>query len=435
IPRHLPLRVQRLVAAREIEGERLISWAQLGLVLIFAALYAIAPRPADAGMLQPVPLILAPYLVFSLIRLWVCHRAVPPVWFVVLSMIVDVAMLWGLIWSFHLDYGQPAAFYLKAPTFTYIFVLIAIRALRFDPRYVLAMGAFASLGWLGLVAYAVHGSGDDVVTRNYVMYLTGNYVLWGGEFDKLFAITAVTLVSSLAVLRARRTLLVAVREEEARRDLRRFLPGGVAEAVSEAEERIEAGRAEARDAAVLMLDIRGFTRFAHGRDPDEVVALLTRFHRDVVPLIEAHGGVVDKFMGDGVMATFGAVAPSPTAVADALRATDAIMQRAAAWRAEADVALDVHAAVAGGRVVFAALGYDERLEYTVIGEPANLAAKLEKHNKVEGSRALTRASDLARAEAQGYRPSRPAELRPGRRVAGVDVPLDLIVLHSSNRHP
>jgi adenylate cyclase len=226
-----------------------------------------------------------------------------------------------------------------------------------------------------------------------------------------------------------------VREEEARRDLGRFLPGGVAEAVSQAEERIEAGRAEARDAAVLMLDIRGFTRFAQGRPPDEVVAMLTRFHREVVPLIEAHGGVVDKFMGDGVMATFGAVAPSPTPVADALRATDAIMQLVAPWHAEGEAALDVHAAVAAGRLVFAALGYDERLEYTVIGEPANLAAKLEKHNKVEGSRALTRASDLARALEQGYRPPQPCEHRPARRIAGVDAPLDLVALHGSNRHP
>ncbi|TVQ31769.1 MAG: adenylate/guanylate cyclase domain-containing protein [Geminicoccaceae bacterium] len=431
---HLPARVQHLIDAREIEGERLISWVQLVLVVVLGSLYLLAPRPADAGMLQPVPLILIPYFAFSLLRLWMCYRRVLPVGFVVLSMVVDVTMLWGLIWSFHLDYGQPAAFYLNAPTFMYVFVLIAIRALRFDPRYVLAMGLFASIGWLGLVAYAVVTGGERVVTRSFVDYLTGNYVLWGGEFDKLFALLAVTLVSSLVVLRARRTLLVAVREEEAGRDLRRFLPGGVAEAVSAAEERIEAGRAEARDAAVLMLDIRGFTRFAHGREPDDLVAMLTSFHRCVVPVIEAHGGTVDKFMGDGVMATFGAVTPSTTAAADALRATEAVMAEAEPWARARGDALEVHAAVTSGPLVFAALGYAERLEYTVIGAPANLAAKLEKHNKVLGSRALTTAADIARAERQGYRPKRPLDLRRGTRVADVEERLDVVVLHGSTLH-
>ncbi len=430
----LPARVRRLLHAREIQGERLISWVQLGLVAVFFTLYAVAPRPADAGMLQPVPLILVPYLAFGLVRLWVCYRYSLPVWFVVLSMVVDVAMLWGLIWSFHLDYGQPAAFYLKAPTFVYVFVLVAIRALRFDPRYVLAMGAVAIVGWLVLVGYAVGTGGDGVVTRNYVDYLTGNHVLWGAEFDKLFALAAVTVALSLAVGRARRTLLVAVREEEAGRDLRRFLPMGVADAVSRAEERVEAGRAEARDAAVLMLDIRGFTAFAHGRAPDEVVAMLTSFHRTVVPLIEARGGVVDKFMGDGVMATFGAVEPSATAVADALRATDDVMAAARRWAEDRVVPLEVHAGVAAGPLVFAALGHDDRLEYTVIGEPANLAAKLEKHNKVEGSRALTTAADLALGEAQGYVAPPTRELRRDRVVLGVADPVDLVVLHGSKTH-
>jgi adenylate cyclase len=429
----LPARVQRLIDDREQASERLIGWVQLVLVVTFAGLYFAAPRPADAGMLQPVPWILGPYFLFSVVRLALSYWRALPAWFVTLSMVVDVAMLWGLIWSFHLDYGQPAAFYLKAPTFMYVFILIAVRALRFDARYVLAMGALAIVGWLVLVAHAVTTGGEAVVTRNYVMYLTGNYVLWGGEFDKLVALAAVTAILALAVWRARRTLVVAVREEAAGRDIRRFLPMGVADAVSLAEVTVEAGRAAERDAAVLMLDLRGFTPFAQGRDPEEVVAMLTRFHSLALPAIQAHGGVVDKFMGDGVMATFGAVEPSTTAMADALRATDAVMAAAEAWLEESGLPLDVNAAVAAGPLVFAALGHDVRLEYTVVGGPANLAAKLEKHNKAEGSRALARREDYARALAEGYGRPIPPPLLAQRRVAGVDAALDLVLLHGARR--
>jgi adenylate cyclase len=157
-----------------------------------------------------------------------------------------------------------------------------------------------------------------------------------------------------------------------------------------------------------VLDIRGFTRFAADHSNRDVVELLNQAHARIVPIVRAHGGVIDKFLGDGLMATFGAVNPSTTPAADALRALDATMTDVAAWRAEkleqdsAATALDINGAVVAGPLLFAALGAAERLEYTVIGPPANLAAKLEKHNKRIGTRALTLAETLTEAVAQGY---------------------------------
>jgi adenylate cyclase len=426
----LPARVQRLVDAEEEKSERLITWVQLAVLAVFATLYFVAPRPPDAQatMFEPVPLVLAPYALFTLVRLGLTHRGFMPGWFLVLSMLVDVTMLWALIWTFHLDYDQPAGFSLKVPTFIYIFVFIAVRALRFDARFVASMGAFAAVGWVGLVAYALAVGGPEMMTRNFVEYLNGPYVLIGAEFDKVLTIAVVTGVLSLAVWRGRRTLLTAVREEAAGRDLRRFLSEGVAEAVTDAEDEVVAGRAEARDAAVLMLDIRGFTGFSGSHTPDEVVALLTSFHARAVPRIRAEGGVVDKFLGDGVMATFGAVSPSPTAARDALTALEAVMAEAARWSEETGTGLVVNGAVAAGPVVFAALGHANRLEFTVIGEAVNLAAKLEKHNKTEGSRALTTAACFDRARGEGFAAARPPERLSERRVAGVATPLDLVVV-------
>lgn len=428
----VPARVATLIRAREEESERLIGWVQLVMAATFAVLYAIAPRPPDAGMsmLAPVPLALTGYASFTAARLWLAHRRFLPGWLLVLSMLADTVLLLGLIWVFHLQYEQPAAFSLKVPTFIYIFAFIALRALRFDHRYVLSAGLFAATGWALLVVLAILSDGPGI-TRSFVTYVTSNSILIGAEFDKIFTILMVTALLTIAVRRARAMLVTAVREEAAGREIGRFLSQGVADTIARSDTLIEAGHADERDAAILMLDIRGFTRFSTTVVPRDVVQMLTSFHVRIIPIVRAHGGVVDKFLGDGVMATFGAVMPSKTAAADALRALDAIMQEAESWRQALPglgvaMPLEVNGAASAGPVVFATLGGGDRLEYTVIGEAVNLAAKLEKHNKAACTRALTSAATYELAVAQGYVAS--CERLPGSSVTGVSEPLDLVVL-------
>jgi adenylate cyclase len=431
----LPMRVSRLIRAQEEDSERLIGWMQLALAAIFAALYLIAPRPLDAhvSMLMPVPLALASYAAFTGARLWLAYRNYLPGWLLVLSILADTALLLNLIWSFHQEYGQPAAFSLKVPTFIYIFVFVGLRALRFDYRYVLSAGLFAAIGWALIVILAARAGDGGEITHNFVTYLTSNSILIGAELDKIFTILMVTAILAIAVRRGQGLLVTAVREETAGREIRRFLSRGVADVIAMSEDLIEAGHAVERDAAILMLDIRGFTAFSTTVPPKQVVEMLTGFHARIVPLVRAHDGVVDKFLGDGVMVTFGAVMPSPCAAADAVRALDAIMEEAERWRGMLTgmgiaTPLRVNGAVAAGPVVFATLGGGDRLEYTVIGEAVNLAAKLEKHNKTAATHALAPTVTYDLAVAQGYAARRYIEHRRGSSVAGVSTPLDLVVL-------
>jgi adenylate cyclase len=431
-PEELLPRVRAVIRQHDAESERFIGWAQLGVVLFFGALYAISPRPDDAAVIGPVPFALALYLVFTTIRLVLSYRIVLPGWFLVASMLLDVTMLLGVIWSFHLQYGQPAPFYLKVPTFSYIFVFIALRALRFDARFVIGTGIFAALGWMALTLYAVHDSGM-AVTRSFVTYISSNSILIGAEVDKVVAILVVTAVLALVIRRAGLILAHAVKEQVRAGDMVRFLPRDVAHVITSGQEVVRPGDAEEREAAVLIIDLRGFTRFCTTMSPRDVVAILVDFHKRIVPIITGHDGVVDKYMGDGVMATFGAARHSPTAAADALRALQAIMAESERWQEtlvlpEDCVAPRVNAAMAAGPVVFAALGDEERLEFTIIGEAVNLCTKLEKHNKVEKSSALARRADYDLACAQGFKPKDAPEIRIGRHVAGMTDPVDIVVL-------
>ena len=160
--------------------------------------------------------------------------------------------------------------------------------------------------------------------------------------------------------------------------------------------------------------------------------LLADYQARMVTAVRAHGGSVDKFLGDGILASFGAAQASPAWAAEGAAALEAVVAAAEAWaQARADAGerpVAVGAALAAGRVMFGCVGDHDRLEYTVIGEPVNLAAKLEKHGKTEAAAAVLPAAILELAETQGFRPALAWEIRRARAVAGVSEPLDLAVL-------
>ncbi len=431
-----PQRVQDDISRQQDRSEQIISLVQLAIVLLFGALFFIAPQPFEGEIgFELAPWALGLYLAFTLIRLIASYRVRLPGWFLTLSVIADMALLMVLIWSFHRTYQQPPSFYLKAPTLLYVFIFIALRALRFDARYVLLAGGTAIIGWAALVTYAAVLDTEGMsITRDFIRYMTGNAILIGAEFDKIITIAVVTLVLAAAVRRARRTLFDSVSEGTAKRDLSRFFDANVARQITSGDSQVVAGEGEYRNAAVLMLDIRGFTAMSNSQSAASLIRLLSDYQAHVVPVIQGHGGGIDKFLGDGVMATFGAAMPSETYAADALRAVDEILDVMTAWNEERMAAgsmpVIVNAAVATGELIFGAVGDERRLEYTVIGEPVNLAAKLEKHAKAEQVRALVTDAAYQTALRQGYEPKASHELRRERDVDGVDAPVDLVVVAS-----
>ena len=429
----VPARVRSEIALRETEAERLIGWIQLAMVLFFAVLYSLAPRAEGGGGFNFVPLALGAYFLFTILRVVLSYRMVLPFWYLVISVIVDVALLCGLIFSFHIQYAQPATFYLKAPTLMYLFLFISLRALRFEPRFVLITGLVGALGWGALVLYAVlQGMGSMSITRNYVEYLTSNAILIGAELDKVIVILGVTLCLSVALYRGRRMFFEAVRDHAAAEDLRRFFAPDVARSIIAAEEKLTAGQGSLRDVAVVMIDIRGFTRIAAGLPPETVMMVLSRYQEAVLEVIARHGGEVDKFLGDGVLATFGAARASATAAADAVKAGLELPQVLADLAQELTLVgwperLRAGAAIASGPVTVGVVGAAGRLEFTVIGDAVNRAAKLEDANKQQGTTVLTDRATYEAALAQGISDFRP-EIRAGQVVSGLSEPLDLVVL-------
>jgi adenylate cyclase len=431
----LPSRVREGIRQQQDRSEILIGWSELILVSLLALAYETTNMAT--GVVQEdysfEAQVFVLYGIFSVIRLVLAYLRRLPEWFLYLSAIADVALLMGLIYFLHYKYAQPAVFYLKAPILLYIFLLIALRALRFEARFVIVTGLAAVAGWIALDLYALGGRGGPPnMTDDFVEYMTSNAFLIQAEADKVLAILLTTLVLAIAIARARQLLVRSVSESAAARDLSRFFDPGVAQRIRSAAMAIKPGEGELRDVAILTVDLRGFTRLSTELAPADVMKLLQDYQGRVCPLIVRNGGSIDKFLGDGILASFGAVAPSATAAADALRAADAVIAAADQWSTERRRAglapLSIGLAVASGRAVFGAVGDAERLEFTVIGDAVNFAAKLEKHNKDEKTRGLADSNTYARAERQGYVAPAVRERRPRRIVVGVADLVDIVVL-------
>jgi adenylate cyclase len=429
----LPERVSRDIERQQEQGEIIVGWTQAAVIVFFGALYAISPKAFPAGTpFQPVPWTLAFYALFTAGRLFLAYRGRLRHGFVGLSVVVDIAVLMIAIWSFHLQYRAPPALYLKAPTLMYVFIFIALRTLRFEPAYVLLAGGCAALGWLGLLLYAVSGPQFAGFTHSYVNYATTYQILRGAEIDKVISILVVTVILALSLARGRQLLARSVAEKSAASDLARFFSPEVAAQIRRAGGDAASLRCSGCHTAILMTDLRGFTALSHGRTAEELIGLLGEYQSRLVPVIERHGGSIDKYLGDGILASFGAIVPNIGYAADLCRAIDELAATAELWRRERAgrglPAPPVGIAGAVGDIIFGAIGHATRLEYTVIGEAVNLVAKLEKHTKTEGVRALTTSEAYVLALGQGYRPQRTADMRAGRMVEGVAEPVDLVVL-------
>lgn len=424
------MQVASAVRAAEARAEVLVGWIQVGGVLVFAAGYALSrPAFAQAGGPEPVPLALAVYGLFTAWRLRLAYRGPLNPALLTLSSVLDVAVLAGMLWSFTLQYDLPPALYLKAPTLFYVFVLIALRALRFDPAQVIVTGLSAAVAWLALVAFAAFGPEPAPVTRSYPEYMTSLSLLWGAEFDRVGAILLVTTVLAVAVTRARALLVRTAVEAQAAGELSRFVGADAAGRIRGGGRPLAPGDGETRTAAILFIDLRGFTATTRGWTAADVVALLGAFHARIVPAVEAAGGTVDKFLGDGVLVSFGAAAVTGREAAQALEAGIAVLAAADVWATDRAGAPTpgVAVAVTTGEVAYGVVGHGDRLEYTVIGEAVNLAAKLEKHAKVEAARLITTTVVVQQAQTQGWTGPPGREVRAAQ-VEGLEHPLDLVVL-------
>lgn len=172
-------------------------------------------------------------------------------------------------------------------------------------------------------------------------------------------------------------------ELDRRRGLERFLPRTVVERVLQGDPLRLAG--ERQTVTILFADLRGSTALAERLSPEETVAVLNTYLRAMATCVIEAGGILDKFLGDGLMAIFGAMGDPSLGADDAMRAALAMRDRIALLNAEREARgeLPVRFGVGlhTGDVVLGAVGLPERSDYTAIGDTVNTASRMESLTK------------------------------------------------------
>jgi class 3 adenylate cyclase/DNA-binding NarL/FixJ family response regulator len=202
-------------------------------------------------------------------------------------------------------------------------------------------------------------------------------------------------------LRRLRLLQKAIFErEEQGETLSRLLPGGVAERLRDDKDAI--GRTERLVVTVLMSDVRGYSGIAERSDPTVLAGQLNRHRAEMNSAILDLGGTVMQYVGDAVMAVFGAPFPQEDHAIQAAKSAVVMHQRQAAldaiWEAEGLEPFGLGIGLSTGEVAAALLGSEERLEYTLVGDTVNMAQRLQDLARPAGT---TVVSELTAKELSG----------------------------------
>jgi len=308
--------------------------------------------------------------------------------------------------------GWPIGMQFRFNTFIYFFVLLAAAPLAYSWRTVIAMGTWTAalwavgVGWVWLqpethaaLAERVRAAvGSDV--RMFAL-IDPTAINIAARFQEIvvFLIVAVTL--AVAVRRSNALLVSHAGIERERTNLARYFSPNVVEQLSKNDEPLKQVRTE--NVAVLFADIVGFTAYADGRSPAEVIGTLRRFHERMEREIFRHEGTLDKYLGDGLMATFGTPFPGASDAGNALRCAQTMLgaiddlNRERRHRGEPPIRISI--GLHYGQVVLGDIGLN-RLEFAVIGTTVNAASRLESLTREFGC-AIIASDDLvqrARAE-------------------------------------
>lgn len=229
-------------------------------------------------------------------------------------------------------------------------------------------------------------------------------VVYADRLDPFAAFTAdhLELISAVAAQTAVTVETVKAhkrlaREEVARANYSRFMPEYVVKQMLENPDSFKLGGVN-QTITVLFADIRGFTSLSERANPEKIVGLLNKYFTAMTDIIFAHGGTLDKYIGDGLMALFGAPTATPSDPINAVKAAVTMQKRVqmlnGELRAEGFPSVQVGIGLHTGEATVGYIGSDKRSEYTAIGDTVNLAARLEQ-NALGGQILISEATKTA----------------------------------------
>ncbi|HEX2135593.1 MAG TPA: adenylate/guanylate cyclase domain-containing protein [Microvirga sp.] len=382
--------IAALLSGAEQRNELQTSMWRLVVLAILTLILLLEDPPADrSSHIQ----IFIGYGVVSLIAmvLALADRFRP--WLNWLYVIFDALLIVCLLAEHAFAPSQPLAAALATPSLAVAFVLLSHASLRLRPALVATYGLLVVGGWIMVAAIALVGA------RGGVGWMTVSFHELTGEFARIIAFAAATAIQVFIVLKTRRLLLAALAAGRERANLARFFAPGIVDRLATAGGTVGLRR---QKAAILFVDIRGFTSMSEEMEPEEIAALLAEYRGQVTDTIFSRGGTVDKFIGDGVMAVWGFPQPKADDAERAFRCAIDVTDRLALWskqrRQAGSSLLEFGIGLHYGDVIGGVIPSGCHSEYTVIGDTVNVADRLQRLSSRMGVRIAISGAVASRIE-------------------------------------
>jgi adenylate cyclase len=280
----------------------------------------------------------------------------------------------------------PAQMSLRFGKFIYFYILLVGLAFGYKPKLVIWGGITGAAAWAVAVAWIAllpntilkmpaSETADAIMSR----LALPNFVDLNRPIQDIVVYLIVSALLALVVARSRSLVERQAALERERGNLARYFPPATVDRLARQDQAMAQVREQ--DAAVLFADLVGFTAWAERHTPQEAIGLLREVHARLEDEVFRCDGTLDKFIGDGLMATFGTPEPGERDVVNALKCLRSMADDFAAWndrrqkrgKAPIEIAIGLHY----GPVVVGNIGTDRRLEFAVLGDTVNVASRLE----------------------------------------------------------
>jgi adenylate cyclase len=266
-------------------------------------------------------------------------------------------------------------------------LIMVINTISFNPLYPLIFTAGSTL-WMTLL-YVIATRDPltaDMLAGRVEGFQPGSMMELYHVWTAMLAVTGLLL--SYVAWSFRRNLKTSVRNEVKSSQLSRFFSPNVAESIANQKEDFFKPGGRIQPVAVMFTDIRGFTTLTEKHTPAEVLTMLSEYHAFMVRIILDCGGTLDKFIGDGILATFGTPEPTDRDADNALTAALQMREALAGYNADRErrglFTIAHGIGIHYGDAIVGNVGVENRLEYTVIGDTVNVASRLEGATKTTG---------------------------------------------------
>ncbi len=379
---------EALFVQAERRAERTISLLRILIAVLLGAAFLFSVEATDfegSGLLLRQWVFaagtIAAYFLLGVSSYIANLRGYYRAWVPWVSVTGDAAFLLAGTYFGLVNTGLGGNFLTSMPSIWLIPVVLAFGALRFNPSlqsYQIILLA-AGVIWIGLI-----GIGWDASLQPQAGPVLNYFFASPPNLMRLSMVLLAGIVLIIAAVRTRALLARAITETQRSLDLTRFLPQEIADRIK-GDGLDELRRGGRQNAAVMFVDIRKFTQLSETMSPEALGPFITEFRRRMARSAAASNGTIDKFIGDAAMVVFGLIDSNDNDAANALHCAALILKELEDWnavrssRGETGVAVGI--GIHYGEVFCGVMGDDTRLEYTVLGDTVNVAARLQELTK------------------------------------------------------